>query len=268
MNEAGPAFTLHPGHAALLVSLPHCGTEIPEPVLARMVPQARALEDTDWHLAELYAFVRDVGASLIAPRYSRYLIDLNRPPDNASMYAGVNTTGLCPERFFSGEALYRPGRQPDDAEVDHRRGAYWQPYHDALQRELARLKDTHGWALLLDGHSIKSELPWLFPGRLPDLNLGTVDGASCAPSLRAALLQQLEAQRRFTFAADGRFKGGYIVRRYGRPPEGVHAVQLEMCWSCYMAEAPPYRSDPRRSAQLLPVLQQMVQTLLQWRPSE
>jgi N-formylglutamate deformylase len=266
MNEVGAAFSLHPGNTALVVSLPHCGTEIPAAVLARMVPRAQELEDTDWHLAELYAFVRDVGASLIVPRYSRYLIDLNRPPDNAPMYAGVNATGLCPERFFSGDPLYRPGLQPDDAEVDRRRTAYWQPYHDALQRELVRLKDAHGFALLLDGHSIKSELPWLFPGRLPDLNLGTVDGASCAPSLRAALLHQFEAQQRFTFVADGRFKGGYIARRYGRPPQAVHAAQLEMCWSCYMPEAPPYRTEPERCAQLTPVLQQIVRTLLQWRP--
>ncbi len=262
-----PVFSLHAGRTPLLVSLPHCGTEVPAPVLARMVPRAQAVEDTDWHLAQLYAFARDLGASMIVPRYSRYLIDLNRPPDNAPMYAGVNATGLCPRQFFSGDPLYQAGREPDDAEVERRRKAYWQPYHDALQRELARLKDAHGRALLLDGHSIKSELSWLFPGRLPDLNLGTVDGASCAPSLRASLVRQLEAQRRFTFVVDGRFKGGYIARRYGQPPNGVHAVQLEMCWSCYMPEMPPYRIERQRSAQLEPVLQQIAQTLLQWQPT-
>jgi N-formylglutamate deformylase len=267
MNESEPVFTLHAGRAALLVSLPHCGTEIPEPVLARMVPRARAVEDTDWHLQQLYGFARDLGASLIVPRYSRYLIDLNRPPDNAPMYAGVNATGLCPRQFFSGDPLYRPGGEPDDAEVARRRKTYWQPYHDAVQRELARLREAHGRALLLDGHSIKSELPWLFAGRLPDLNLGTVDGASCAPSLRTSLRQQLEAQRSFTFVVDGRFKGGYIARHYGQPLDAVHAVQLEMCWSCYMPEVPPYRIDPQRSAQLEAVLQQIVRTLLQWQPS-
>jgi N-formylglutamate deformylase len=232
-----------------------------------MVPRARALEDTDWHLADLYAFVRDLGASLIVPRYSRYVIDLSRPPDDAPMYAGVNTTGLCPERFFSGDPLYRPALQPDQAEVDTRRQTYWQPYHDALQQELGRLKSAHGYALLLDGHSIKSELPWLFAGRLPDLNLGTADGATCAPSLRQALDQALQSQTDFTHVTDGRFKGGYIVRRYGRPLEGVHAAQLEMCWGCYMPESPPYRPDPQRSERLAPVLRCLVRTLLQWRPS-
>jgi N-formylglutamate deformylase len=267
MNPTEPVYTLDPGTTPLLVSLPHCGTQIPQTILARLVPRARALEDTDWHLAELYGFVRELGAGLIVPRYSRYLIDLNRPPDDAAMYAGVNSTGLCPQRFFSGEALYEQGQGPDGAEVQGRRQTYWQPYHRALQHELDRLKDRHGHALLLDGHSIKSEVQWLFAGRLPDLNLGTADGATCAPSLRTALLQALQAQTDFTHVADGRFKGGYIVRHYGRPSEGVHAAQLEMCWSCYMPEAPPYVVDPERSGRLVPVLRSLVRTLLDWRPS-
>jgi N-formylglutamate deformylase len=268
MSEVEPVFNLHRGHAALLVSLPHCGTAIPEAMRARLLPPARSLQDTDWHLEELYAFVRDLGASLLVPRYSRYVIDLNRPPDGAPMYSGVNGTGLVPERSFSGEALYPPGGQPDASEVAYRREAYWQPYHQALREELGRLRAAHGYALLLDGHSIRSELPWLFSGRLPDLNLGTADGAACAPALRAALMRMLEAQRAFSAVADGRFKGGYITRHYGRPLEGVHAVQLEMCWSCYMAETPPYRPDPVRCARLAPVLHSLVQHLLEWRPSD
>ncbi len=265
MSEVESVFDLQRGRTALLVSLPHCGTEVPAALLARMVPRARALEDTDWHLSELYAFAHDLGAGLIVPRYSRYVIDLNRPPDNARLYPGLNSTELCPLHFFSGEALYLAGRQPDDAEVADRRRACWQPYHEALQQELARLRDAHGYALLLDGHSIRSELPWLFAGRLPDLNLGTAEGATCAASLRSALERALQQQRDFTHVTDGRFKGGYIVRRYGRPLERVHAVQLEMCWSCYMREEPPYRLDPHRAARLAPALQTLVRTLLEWR---
>ena len=261
-------YGLHRGTTPLLVSLPHCGTLIPEEIRVRLVPRALELEDTDWHLSELYGFVRELGASLIVPRYSRYLIDLNRPPDDAAMYSGVNSTGLCPERFFSGEPLYAQGLAPDSAEVQRRREVYWHPYHRALQRELDVLKGEHGYALLLDGHSIKSELPWLFEGRLPDLNLGTAGGATCAPSLRTALLQALQEQADFTHVADGRFKGGYIARQYGRPREGVHAVQLEMGWRCYMPEEPPYRVDPQRSAKLAPVLRSLVRTLLAWRPSD
>jgi len=268
VSGATPVCALHRGKSALLVSLPHCGTEIPNELQARMVPRAQEVEDTDWHLAELYSFVRDLGASVLAPRYSRYVIDLNRPPDDAPMYAGANNTGLCPERFFSGDPLYPPGKGPDAAEIEHRRRIYWHPYHDALLDELTRLRNAHGYALLLDGHSIKSELPWLFAGRLPDLNLGTVEGTSCSPSLRAALARLLQAQREFTHVIDGRFKGGYIVRRYGRPVEHLQAVQLEMCWRCYMSETAPFELDPARSARLAPLLRSLIQTMLAWRPDE
>jgi N-formylglutamate deformylase len=264
--SAPPVFELKQGSAPLLVSLPHCGTALPAELVPRLVPRAQALEDTDWHLAQLYGFVRGLGASLIVPTWSRYLIDLNRPPDNAPMYAGANTTGLCPERLFSGDALYLAGQAPGAAEIERRRRDFWQPYHDALDAELARLRSAHGHALLLDGHSIRSELPWLFRGRLPDLNLGTVDGVSCAPSLRKRLARWLSGLAGYTQVIDGRFKGGYITRRYGRPHEGVHAVQLEMCWSCYMDESPPYSVDPMRAARLAPVLRALVDHLLAWRP--
>jgi len=265
MNRAAPTFRMERGSAPLLVSLPHCGTAVPEAMLERMVERARQLEDTDWHLPELYSFARETGANLIVPLHSRYVIDLNRPPDDAPMYTGVNSTGLCPRQFFSGELLYRPGMEPDAAEVRQRCERYWQPYHEALRSELERLRAEHGLALLLDGHSIKSELPWLFDGKLPDLNLGTAGGATCAPSLRDALARTLAAQSDFTHVVDGRFRGGYIVRRYGQPVHGVHAAQLEMCWSCYMPETPPYRVDPQRAARLVPVLESIVQSMLQWR---
>jgi N-formylglutamate deformylase len=142
---------------------------------------------------------------------------------------------------------------------------YWQPYHQALAAELARLRAQHGHALLWDGHSIRSELPWLFDGQLPALNLGTASGASCAPALRDALMQVLARQSDFSHVTDGRFKGGYITRRYGQPEQGVHAVQMEMCWHTYMDEAPPWRLDPARVARLQPLLRALLQTLLDWR---
>jgi len=263
-----PVFTLHRGRAPLLVSLPHVGTHIPASLRGHYVPRALEVEDTDWHLEALYDFVRERGASLIVPTHSRYVIDLNRPPENTPMYAGVNNTELCPTRAFTGEPIYRDGHAPDDAEVARRVQRYWRPYHDALAGELARLAAAHGHAVLFDGHSIRSELPWLFEGRLPDLNLGTADGTSCAPSLRDALSRVLAAQRDFTQVVDGRFKGGHITRRYGRPAERRHAVQLEMCWSCYMDERPPYRIDAARAARLRPVLAALVETMLQWSPRD
>ncbi len=260
-------FTLTPGSTPLLVSFPHVGTEIPADLQGRLVPRALATEDTDWHLEPLYAFVRAMGAGTIVPRYARYVVDLNRPPENAPMYPGVNNTELCPTRFFSGEPLYREGMAPSEAEIAGRVTTYWRPYHDAMQTELQRLRSVHGHAVLFDAHSIRSVLPWLFDGQLPDLNLGTVNGSSTSPALREALSKVLQNQSHFSQVVDGRFKGGHITRHYGQPADNVHAIQLEMCWRCYMAEEPPYAIDPTRAAAVLPVLRSLVQTLVDWRPA-
>jgi N-formylglutamate deformylase len=258
--------TLHPGDTPLLASAPHTGTTMPADQQHRYVPQALAVPDTDWHLDRLYAFVRELGASLIVPNESRYLIDLNRPRENTPMYAGANNTELCPTRFFTGEPLYREGLAPDAAEINRRIEATWQPYHDALTSELARLKAQHGHAVLFDAHSIKSELPWLFEGRLPHMNLGTVSGASCAASLRASLAGVFAAQQAYDHVVDGRFKGGHITRQYGRPAEGVHAVQLEMCWRAYMDEGPPAAWSDAQAAAVKPLLMKLVRTMIDWRP--
>jgi N-formylglutamate deformylase len=260
------SYTLHRGTTPLLLSMPHAGTVIPDRLAARLQPRALQCEDTDWHLERLYAFARELGVSLLVPRYSRYLIDLNRPPDDAPLYGNTNGTGLCPVRFFTGEPLYRPGHEPDRAEVEERLQQVWQPYHGALIAELARLQATHGHAVLFDAHSIRSEVPWLFPGRLPDLNLGTANGSSCAQVLRDALGEVLSAQPRYTHVTDGRFKGGYITRHYGRPDSCLHAVQLEMCQHLYMDESPPFDWDDARTVQLLPLLKAFVRTLLEFRP--
>jgi N-formylglutamate deformylase len=259
-------FTLHRGSGSLLISMPHVGTEIPADQRQRYTARALEVEDTDWFLDRLYAFAADLGATLIVPRYSRYLVDLNRPSENTPMYAGQNNTELCPTRHFTGEAIYQPGEEPDEAEIHRRVSAYWHPYHDALRAELLRLKVKHGHAVLFDAHSIKSELPWLFEGTLPHMNLGTVGGTSCAPALRDALARVLGAQTHFSHVVDGRFKGGHITRHFGRPVDGVHAVQLEMCWRAYMDEDPPYTWSEARAAAVMPLLRTLVQTLLAWKP--
>jgi N-formylglutamate deformylase len=266
MDDPNDVYALHRGHEPLLVSVPHVGRELPADQRHRYAERALLFEDADWHLDVLFDFARALGASMIVPRYSRYLIDLNRPKEDAPMYPGVNNTELCPTRFFAGDPLYRTGFAPDATEIARRVRLYWQPYHDAVRGELERIHTKHGHAVLFDGHSIKSELPWLFDGRLPDLNLGTAAGASCAPSLRAALARVLDAQALYTHVVDGRFKGGHITRRYGKPDQGLHAVQLEMCWSCYMAERPPYELDAARTTRLAPVLQALALTMLRWSP--
>ncbi|MFG6459626.1 N-formylglutamate deformylase [Roseateles sp. BYS96W] len=263
-------FELRRGRVPLLISLPHVGTEIPADLAERMVPRARASEDTDWHLERLYRpLAEKLGASLLVPRYSRYVIDLNRPPDDQPLYPGASGgTGLVPTRFFSDEPLYRDGAEPDAAAIGARREAYWQPYHDALRGELARLRDEHGHALLFDGHSIRSELPWLFDGELPALNLGTADGASCAPAITERLGGLLAGQSRYSQVVNGRFKGGYITRHYGQPERGQHAVQLEMCQRCYMDEAQDPRTayDEAAAAQVAPLIERLLTEMLAWRP--
>ena len=254
--------TLLQGHVPLLVSMPHVGTEIPQELHANYVPRALGVEDTDWHLPRLYNFLPELGASVLTPRFSRYVIDLNRPPDDAPMYPGASNTELCPTRFFTGDALYQAGKEPDAAERLRRRVQYWQPYHDALSAELQRLRSQFGRVLLWDAHSIRSEIPWLFEGRLPDLNIGTAGGTSAHAALTTAVVQACEATPQVSTAVNGRFKGGYITRHYGRPEEHVHAVQMEMCQSLYMQEALPFGYDEERAARIQPLLKKMVASAL------
>ena len=252
-------FHLERGRIPLLVSIPHMGTEIPRELRGDYVPRALEVEDADWHLDRLYAFARELGASVLQPTVARYVIDLNRPPDDAPMYPGASNTELCPSRFFTGEPLYREGFAPSPEEKARRRAQWWAPYHQALQGELARLKAEHGYAMLWDAHSIRAEIPWLFAGRLPDLNIGTADGKSAHASIAQAVVAAAARHPAFTHVLNGRFKGGYITRQYGRPHEGVHAVQLEMCQCLYMREAPPWNYEPEAAARVEPVVRAMVE---------
>ena len=229
-------FTLHRGSAPLLVSVPHDGTFVPDDIAARLTPQAQRVPDTDWHIARLYEVAMTLGASMIMPTHSRYVIDLNRGEDDVSLYPGQNTTGLCPIVRFSGDPVYRDGQAPSEDEVRARVETYWRPYHAALREELERLHAAHGRVVLWEGHSIKGELPFLFDGRLPDLNLGTANGSSATPVLQQRLEAVLAAQSGYDWVHNGRFKGGHITRHYGDPSRGIDAVQLEISQRIYMDE--------------------------------
>lgn len=254
-------YTLHRGSAPLLISLPHDGTAVPDDIAARLTDSARRVPDTDWHVSRLYDFARDLGASMIVPKYSRYVIDLNRPPDDVSLYPGQNTTGLCPHVQFSGEPVYRDGQDPDEAEVAERVERYWRPYHRALAGELQRIHAQHGRAGLWEGHSIKGVLPFLFEGRLPDFNLGTAGGTSCSAALQARLESVLASQDRHDFVVNGRFKGGYITRRYGDPAQNIQAVQLEISQRIYMDED-SFEWDGGKAAQTQVVLRELLGRML------
>ena len=254
--------TLHRGTAPLLVSLPHDGTDVPASIAERLTPEARRVPDTDWHVARLYGFAKALGASVLVPRNSRYVIDLNRGEDDVSLYPGQNTTGLCPVRRFSGDPLYLPGLEPDEREVRERVDAYWRPYHQALRDELQRLHAEHGRVTLWEGHSIRgSGLPFLFDGRLPDLNLGTAGGSSCSPDLQQRLEGVLAGQADYDFVANGRFKGGHITRHYGDPANGIDAVQLEISQRCYMDED-SFEYDDAKAVALQALLQRLLATTL------
>ena len=254
-------FTLHRGTTPLFVSLPHDGTELPEDIAARMTPAAQRVPDTDWHVARLYAFARELGASMIVPKFSRYVVDLNRPPDDVSLYPGQNTTGLCPVKQFTGERVYLAEREPSPDEISTRVERYWRPYHSALAAEIARIKSEHGRVVLWEGHSIRAVVPFLFHGRLLDFNLGTVNGASCSPHLQQSLTDVLQAQREYTFIVNGRFKGGYITRHYGAPDKNVDAIQLELTQCNYMDEESfEYRAAIATPAQA--VIRQLLETTL------
>lgn len=248
---------LHRGDAPLLISIPHNGTRVPASIASRLTDEARRVPDTDWHVADLYAFARELGASLLVPTHSRYVVDLNRSEDDVSLYPGQNTTGLCPVVRFDGGPVYRDGEAPDAAEIAARVDTYWRPYHAALADELARLRAAHGRVVLWEAHSIRGTLPFLFEGRLPDLNLGTAGGASCSAALQEALGRVLAAQSGYDTVVNGRFKGGHITRHYGRPASGVDAVQLEISQRCYMDEA-SFAWDAERAAALTPVLRALL----------
>ena len=260
-NPAMDTFTLHRGTAPVLVSLPHDGTEVPDGIAARLTPEARRVPDTDWHLSRLYAFARELGASMIAPRFSRYVVDLNRPEDDVSLYPGQNTTGLCPIVRFSGDPAYLDGLAPSEDEVRTRVDAYWRPYHAALRAELGRIRAEHGRAVLWEGHSIKGELPFLFEGRLPDLNLGTAGGASCAPALQRRLEGVLAAQSHYDWVHNGRFRGGYITRHYADPANGIDAVQLEISQRIYMDED-TFAYDEAKAIEVQVVIRQLLEAVL------
>jgi N-formylglutamate deformylase len=255
-------FIFHQGNRPLLISMPHVGTHLPPAIAARLTPEGREVHDTDWHLGRLYDFARELGASILMATHSRYVVDLNRPPDGASLYPGQSVTGLCPVDTFDDTPLYAAGNGPDDAEIAERREAIWRPYHDQLAGELARIKVQHGVAMLWDAHSIRSVVPRFFEGKLPDFNLGTADGASCDPALAQQLLAIAQGAPGYTAVLNGRFKGGHITRHYGQPVRGVHAVQLEMTQCIYMQEAMPFDYLPELAQRVQPTLRSLLATVL------
>ena len=257
-----PLFDAMDGTAPLVVSVPHAGTHLPPSIASCLTPAARALPDTDWYVPRLYEVCESLGASMIVATHSRYVVDLNRPPDGAPLYPGMRETSVCPIETFDGQPLYAPGGEPTATQIRSRIARYWQPYHERLDTMLRTTLAHHGRCLLWDAHSIRSAVPALFDGRLPDLNVGTADGRSCHAETRRSIETQLRGQRRFTHVIDGRFKGGYITRHYGRPSTGVEAVQLEIAQSAYLRDETRPAFEPAVAAPLIERLRTLLAALL------
>ena len=253
-----------PEEAPLLMSIPHVGTAIPAAVEARMTERALMRPDTDWHLDRLYDFASELGIPTLQAVWSRYVVDLNRPPDDAPLYPGRPSTGLLPQQDFAGNPLYHPGAEPDDEERENRLRTCWLPYHQRLERELASIRRRHGIAILFDCHSILSEVPRLFEGKLPDFNLGTAHGGACHPGLRLRLAEALGNYGEERLVVDGRFTGGFITRQYGDPDNRIHSFQLELSMATYCGELPPWNYAPDKAAEVRPALRAMLEAALTW----
>ncbi len=270
-SQSNPWLTIEAGRAPLLLCMPHTGTEIPPDLEAGFVSGWLARKDTDWWIERLYRFAGELGASLVRTGMSRSVIDANRDPSGISLYPGQATTELCPTTTFDGEPLYQEGHTPDAAEIARRRTAYFEPYHQAVAGQIARLRVLHPKIVVYDCHSIRSQIPRLFPGTLPNFNLGTFAGASCAPELAQSLEALCDASA-FSHVTNGRFKGGYTTRHYGKPAQGVHAVQMELACRGYMDEPDgvpgadnwPQPFDASRAAALREILERLLHACLKF----
>lgn len=252
------------GDSPLVIDVPHAGTVVPEAIAARMTANAITLPDTDWHVEKLYAFAAEAGATLLFATHSRYVVDLNRDPAGVALYAGADNTELVPTRSFDNAPIWREGAIPGPDEVAARVDRYFTPYHEALHAEIDRVRARHGHAVVLDGHSIRATVPRFFAGRLPDFNLGTADGASADPSLESLAARLLGEDRAFSSVVNGRFKGGWITRHYGRPAENVHAVQMELACRAYMAEEAPFAYDAAKAPAIRMILLAILMRMQWW----
>lgn len=254
-------FSLAEGTSPVILCFPHSGTDVPDDVAGRLNDNGRILADTDWHLDQLYAGLLP-GASVLKAHIHRYVIDVNRDPSGTSLYPGQNTTSLVPLTDFDGNAIWQAGAEPTPADIAARLAAHHRPYHHALRGEIERLRAQHGAVLVYDCHSIRGTIPFLFEGRLPDLNIGTDDGRSCAPRLEAAAVAAASAANGYSWVLNGRFKGGWTTRAHADPARGIHTIQMELAQATHLAsETPPFAYDANRAPHLRAQLRHLLRTL-------
>ncbi|MBE7732835.1 N-formylglutamate deformylase [Devosia faecipullorum] len=254
-------FEVRQGSSPVILAFPHTGTDMPADIRARLNDNGSLLADTDWHIHHLYEGLLPQ-ATTVRATFHRYVIDANRDPSGASLYPGQNTTGLVPVSDFDGNAIWKEGCEPDEADIAARLETFHRPYHRALSAELERVRRLHGVAVLYDCHSIRSLIPFLFEGRLPDFNIGTDNGASCDPAMEKAVTDIAAAAGAdgYSSVLNGRFRGGWTTRHYGKPETATHAIQMELSQSSHLAaEALPFAYDPAKAARLRSHLKQILE---------
>lgn len=260
-------FEIHRGDSPVVLGMPHTGTEVPPEIFERLNANGRLLADTDWHIHTLYAGLLP-GVTTVRATFHRYVIDANRDPEGKSLYPGQSTTGLVPETDFDGKPIWKDGAAPDAADIAARCAGFHAPYHAALAAEIARVKAIHGVAILYDCHSIRSNIPFLFDGKLPDFNIGTDNGRTCDPAVEKAVVDAASAAAGYTSVLNGRFKGGWTTRHYGKPETGVHAIQMEMAQDTHLvAEAAPFAYDAAKATRLRVTLGEILHRLDALAPS-
>ncbi len=243
-------FEVKQGSSPVILGFPHTGTDVPPAIWERLNDNGRVLADTDWYIHHLYdGLLPEV--TTVRATFHRYVIDANRDPDGASLYPGQNTTGLVPGTDFDGLAIWKDGEEPTEADIAARLTEFHAPYHAAFAAEIERVKAIHGVAVLYDCHSIRSPIPFLFDGKLPDFNVGTDMGKTCDPAIEAATFGVVSQAEGYTSILNGRFKGGWTTRHYGRPETGVHAIQMELSQSTHLStETPPFAYDDAKADRL------------------
>jgi len=242
--------------------MPHNGVEIPEAISKNMTKVATNVVDTDWFMDKLYSFAVDKGCGIINPNFSRYVIDLNRDPDEKELYPGADNTNLCPTSQFDYSSIYFEDGKPSKSEIAHRVDAYWSPYHQCITQELNRLRKKFGMAFLFDAHSIASNVPRFFDGKLTDFNFGTNAEKSCSNYVLSDIQEKVNLEP-FSSVYNGRFKGGYITRHYGDPENNIHTLQLELSQSTYLNETSKLWDDAK-AAKVVPKLNNLIDTIIQW----
>jgi N-formylglutamate deformylase len=251
------------GLSPIILGFPHTGTDIPTDIWGRLNENGQLIADTDWHIDKLYdGLLPDI--TTVRATFHRYVIDANRDPEGVSLYPGQNTTGLIPETDFDGKPIWRDGEKPTPADTKSRLEQFHRPYHAALADEIKRVREACGLAILYDCHSIRSHIPFLFQGKLPDFNIGTDEGKSCSPEIASAVGRIVFAARGYDAVINGRFKGGWTTRHYGQPQLGIHAIQMELTQSSHLAtETPPFALDEAKAEKLRRHLQDILEIIEQ-----